>query len=42
MVEDVQLAVKGRAPVEFFGRTGGIVPEANEILAEIERLTGGR
>ena len=26
MVDDVRLAVNGRVPVEFFGRTGGIIP----------------
>lgn len=39
MLNDVQLAVKGRAPVEFYGRPGGVVPFADEILAEIQRMT---
>ena len=26
MLDDVRLAVKGRAPVEFYGRMGGVVP----------------
>lgn len=38
MVEDVRLAVEGRCPVSFFGRTGGIVPSPAEVLAEIEKL----
>lgn len=38
MLDDVQLAVKGRAPVEFYGRPGGVVPFPDEILAEIKRL----
>jgi len=38
MLNDVQLAVKGRAPVEFYGRPGGVVPFADDILAEIQRL----
>ncbi len=33
MVEDVRLAVEGRCPVEFYGRSGGVVPTAEEILA---------
>ena len=32
MVEDVRLAVEGRCPVEFYGRAGGVVPTAEEIL----------
>ncbi|HET6351664.1 MAG TPA: 3-methyl-2-oxobutanoate dehydrogenase subunit VorB [Coriobacteriia bacterium] len=38
MVDDVRLAVNGRVPVEFYGRTGGIIPTPAEVLAEIERL----
>lgn len=38
MVEDVQLAVLGAAPVAFFGRTGGSVPAPSEIVSAIERL----
>ena len=41
MVDDVKIAVNGRADVEFFGRTGGIVPTPNEILAKIEEIIGG-
>ena len=32
MVEDVRLAVEGRKPVEFYGRQGGVVPTAEEVL----------
>jgi 2-oxoglutarate/2-oxoacid ferredoxin oxidoreductase subunit alpha len=39
MLEDVRLAVKGRVPVEFYGRMGGVVPFTEEILHEIERLS---
>jgi len=39
MLEDVRLAVKGRVPVEFYGRMGGVVPFPDEILHEIERIT---
>lgn len=41
MVDDVRLAVNGRIPVEFFGRTGGIVPTPAEIAEQIEKLAGG-
>jgi 2-oxoglutarate ferredoxin oxidoreductase subunit alpha len=39
MLNDVQLAVKGRAPIAFFARTGGVVPFPDEILHEIQRLS---
>ena len=42
MVEDVRLAVNGRANVEFFGRTGGVVPTPKEILAKIEEIGGAK
>ena len=35
MVDDVRLAVNGRAPVEFHGRTGGVIPTPAEVLARI-------
>src|SRR5574339_793093 len=40
MLEDVRLAVKGRVPVEFYGRMGGVVPFPDEILHEIQRMAG--
>ena len=39
MVEDVKLALNGRIPVSFFGRTGGMVPERAEILAKVIELS---
>ncbi len=41
MVEDLRLAVNGERPVYFYGRTGGVVPTAEEILERIEILAGG-
>jgi 2-oxoglutarate ferredoxin oxidoreductase subunit alpha len=38
MVEDVQLAVKGKVPVEFYGKMGGIMPTPEEILHHLEKL----
>lgn len=35
MLEDVRLAVNGRAPVDFFGRSGGGIPTEEEILKRI-------
>ena len=42
MLEDVRLAVKGRVPVEFYGRMGGVVPFTEEILHEIERIASSK
>jgi len=39
MVDDVKLAVSGKAPVVFYGRAGGGVPSVDEILERIEQLT---
>lgn len=36
MVEDVRLAVAGRSPVEFYGRSGGVVPSVEEILKHVQ------
>lgn len=41
MVEDVALAVKGRKPVHFYGRTGGMVPNPAEIAGKIKAIVGG-
>lgn len=41
MVEDVRLAVNGRKPVAFYGRTGGMVPDPKAILNEIRKIKGG-
>ncbi|MHB8962792.1 MAG: 3-methyl-2-oxobutanoate dehydrogenase subunit VorB [Saccharofermentanales bacterium] len=35
MVEDVRLAVNGRRPVHFYGRTGGMMPSQDEVLSQI-------
>lgn len=41
MLEDVRLAVRGRVPIEFYGRPGGVVPFPDEILSEIQRVHSG-
>lgn len=38
MVFDVRAAVDGLVPVHHFGRLGGIVPDPDEIVAELEKL----
>ena len=42
MLEDVRLSVKGRVPVEFYGRMGGVVPFPDEILSEIQRISSSK
>jgi pyruvate/2-oxoacid:ferredoxin oxidoreductase alpha subunit len=37
MLDDVRLALEGRAPVEFFSRVGGNVPAAEDVLEFLER-----
>ncbi len=37
MIEDVRLAVEGRTPVFFHGRTGGMIPMPGEVLRAITR-----
>jgi 2-oxoglutarate ferredoxin oxidoreductase subunit alpha len=39
MLEDVLRAVEGKTHVEFYGRSGGIIPFPDEILTEIERIS---
>ena len=41
MIYDVKLATECRIPVEFYGRTGGVIPTPAEIYEEIKKLTGG-
>ncbi len=38
MIDDVKLVVAGRAPVEFYGRTGGVIPTPNEVLTKIKEM----
>lgn len=41
MVDDVKLAVECAKPVHFFGRTGGVIPQPNEVLEQIRKIAGG-
>ncbi len=38
MVEDVRLAVEGRAPVDFYGRPPGSIPTPNELAKEVAKV----
>ncbi|MGO0122868.1 3-methyl-2-oxobutanoate dehydrogenase subunit VorB [Desulfothermobacter acidiphilus] len=41
MVEDVRLAVEGRCPVYFYGRTGGMVPTVAEVVEFAKEVVKG-
>ena len=41
MVDDVRLAVNGKLPVHFYGRTGGVIFEPEEIVAKVKEILGG-
>lgn len=41
MVYDVKLAANGRCPVDFYGRTGGMIPEPEDILDKVKKIIGG-
>lgn len=38
MIDDVKLALNCRIPVEFYGRTGGVVPSPIEILKKLKEM----
>ncbi len=38
MVDDVRLAVNGARPVDFYGRTGGVIPTPDEIVDAVRKL----
>lgn len=42
MVDDVRLAVNGRAAVDFYGRTGGVLPTPEEVFAAIQNVAAGK
>jgi 2-oxoglutarate ferredoxin oxidoreductase subunit alpha len=41
MLNDVMLTTRGKVPIEFYGRLGGMMPMPEEILAEIHRMVKG-
>jgi 2-oxoisovalerate ferredoxin oxidoreductase alpha subunit len=38
MVDDVKLALEGMRPVKFYGRCGGMVPSAEEIIEQVKNI----
>lgn len=41
ITDDVKLAVECTKPVDFYGRTGGMIPTPAGILEKIEKIAGG-
>ena len=41
MLDDVKIAVAGRRPIGFYGRTGGVVPTPDEVVKQVQALPGG-
>ena len=39
MVEDIRLAVECKVPVRWYGRLGGIIPEPEEVVEELKKMT---
>jgi len=42
MIDDIKLALNCSKPVEFFGRTGGVIPTPAEVLAKIKAMGGNK
>lgn len=41
MIDDVKIANAGRLPIGFFGRTGGMLPEPEDIALAVKKMLGG-
>jgi len=39
MVNDVKLAVENKKPVEFYGRTGGMLPSVDEVYEKLKEMS---
>ncbi len=42
MIEDIELAIRCRKPVELCNRVGGMIPSPEEVLAKIIEADGGK
>lgn len=42
MIEDVKLSINCSKPVYFVGRTGGMIPSPEEVLAKIKEIGGAK
>lgn len=41
MIDDVKIANEGRLPVDFYGRTGGMIPTPGDIMEKAIEVIGG-
>jgi 2-oxoglutarate ferredoxin oxidoreductase subunit alpha len=41
MIEDVQLALNGKLPTSFYGKTGGVIPTPEGVVEAIKKIVGG-
>ncbi|QEK13149.1 3-methyl-2-oxobutanoate dehydrogenase subunit VorB [Crassaminicella thermophila] len=41
MIDDVKIANKGRYPVHFYGRSGGMIPTPDGIAQKVKEILGG-
>ncbi|MDY0234925.1 MAG: 3-methyl-2-oxobutanoate dehydrogenase subunit VorB [Gudongella sp.] len=41
MIDDVKISLNGSLPTYFYGRTGGMVPEPDEIVNKVKEILGG-
>lgn len=41
MIDDVKIAVEGKFDVEFYGRTGGMIPTPEAIVEKVKEMIGG-
>ena len=41
MVDDIKLAIECEVPVKFYGKAGGLVPTAHEIIDNVRGFAGG-
>ena len=41
MIEDIRLAVNGKAPVTLCNRSGGMIPSPEQVLEAIKNANNG-
>ncbi len=42
MIDDVKIASKGRWPVHFYGKSGGLVPTPTGVKESVKKIMGGK
>lgn len=41
MIDDIKIGIEGRLPVEFYGRSGGMIPAPEAIVEKVKEILGG-